>query len=381
MSNRASARLNQLSNILNADSFSSLGYSKRFRIAVIGSGNWGNTIAKVIAENTNEKHTIFQRQVKMWIYDEKIDGVNLSEIINTKHENVKYLPGVTLPNNLHAEPDIVKAAEGADLLVFNLPHQFLPNVCKQLKGHLKPHVRGLSCLKGLEVSANGCKLLSSYITEELGIECGALSGANLAPEVARGKWSETTIAYTIPKDFQGAGKDIDQKILWLAFHRPYFHVRVIDDVAGVSVAGALKNVVALAVGFVVGMGWGDNAKAAVMRVGLLEIIKFSKTFFPESKPETFTEESAGVADLITTCSGGRNVRVAKYMAETGESAGEAERKLLNGQSSQGIITAKEVHQLLEEVNKLDEFPLFEATYQIVYGDESMENLPDLLIKD
>lgn len=352
-----------------------------FKIAVIGSGNWGTTIAKVLAENAAYRPHLFKHQVDMWVFEEKIDGVNLTEIINSKHENVKYLPGVTLPNNLVAQPDIVKTAQDADLLVFNLPHQFLPKITKQLKGHLKPHCRAISCLKGLEVTPEGCKLLSTYITEQLNIPCGALSGANLAPEVARGKWSETTVAYKIPDDFQGQGKDIDQFVLKAAFHRPYFHVNVIEDVAGVSVAGALKNIVALAVGFVEGLGWGDNAKAAIMRVGLLEIIKFSRDFFPESEASTFTAESAGVADLITTCSGGRNVKVGRYMAETGEDALAAEKKLLNGQSSQGIITAKEVHELLTNVGKLDEFPLFEATYQIVYGSESIENLPVLLERD
>lgn len=380
----ASERLLHLSQIIGGVSLNPtsaaklLSPSKPFTIAVIGSGNWGTTIAKILAENAAARPHLFNHTVKMWVFEEKIDGENLTSIINTKHENVKYLPGVTLPKNLVAVPNIVEAAKNADLLVFNLPHQFLRNICKQLKGNIKPDVRAISCLKGLEVTPEGCKLLSTYITEQLGIECGSLSGANLAPEVARGKWSETTVAYKIPKDFKGPGKDIDHAVLKAAFHRTYFHVNVIEDVAGVSVAGALKNIVALAVGFVEGLGWGDNAKAAIMRVGLRETIKFSETFFPESVSTTFTAESAGVADLITTCAGGRNVKVGRYMAETGASAEEAEKKLLNGQSSQGIITAKEVHELLTNVNKVDQFPLFEATYQIIYGTESIENLPFLL---
>lgn len=349
-----------------------------FRIAVIGSGNWGTTIAKILAENCLSRPRLFRHHVLMWVYEEKVDGRNLTEIINLDHENVRYLSGVKLPRNLRANPDIVEVAKDADLLVFNLPHQFLPRVCKQLKGHIKPYCRGISCLKGLEVNSEGVKLLSTVITEQLGISCGALSGANLAPEIARGSWSETTVAYKIPEDFQGAGNDIDHFVLKAAFHRPYFHVRVVEDVAGVSVAGALKNVVALAVGFVEGLGWGDNAKAAIMRTGLLETIKFSQIFFPELRQSTFTKESAGVADLITTCAGGRNVKVGRYMAETGEDAETAEKKLLNGQSSQGIITAREVHELLKNVNRLDDFPLFEATYQILYGSESIENLPLLL---
>lgn len=349
-----------------------------FRIAVIGSGNWGTTIAKILAENAVARPHLFRHHVDMWVFEEKVDGRNLTEIINSDHENVRYLPGVKLPRNLRANPDMVAVAKEADLLVFNLPHQFLPRVCKTLKGHLKPNCRAISCLKGLEVTPEGCKLLSTVISEELGIACGALSGANLAPEIARGQWSETTVAYKLPEDFKGAGQDIDHFVLKAAFHRPYFHVNVVEDVAGVSVAGALKNIVALAVGFVEGLGWGDNAKAAIMRVGLLETIRFSQAFFPELRQSTFTKESAGVADLITTCAGGRNVKVGRYMAETGESAEATEKKLLNGQSSQGIITAREVHDLLSSVKKTGDFPLFEATYQIIYGAESIENLPKLL---
>lgn len=381
----AQSRLSQVANILSPTksphSRQSLTPDHPFKIAVIGSGNWGTTIAKVLAENALARPHLFSHYVKMWVFQEQIDGKNLTDIINIQNVNIKYLPGVKLPSNLVAEPSLLKTVEGADLIVFNLPHQFLPKILPQLKGHVPPTARAISCLKGLEVNKEGCKLLSTYITEELGIVCGALSGANLAPEVARGKWSETTIAYTLPKDYRGAGKDIDEYVLKAAFHRPYFHVNVIEDVAGVSVAGALKNVVALAVGFVEGLGWGDNAKSAIMRVGLLETIKFSEMFFPESKASTFTAESAGVADLITTCSGGRNVKVGRYMAQTGASAEVAEKKLLNGQSSQGIVTAKEVHELLENTDKLDEFPLFEATYQIIYGSESIENLPHLLNND
>lgn len=349
-----------------------------FKIAVIGSGNWGTTIAKILAENALARPHLFKHFVDMWVFEEKVDGRNLTAIINEDHENVRYLPGVKLPSNLRANSNIVEVAQDADLLVFNLPHQFLPRICSQLKGHLKPACRAISCLKGLEVNKDGVKLLSLAISDELGIACGALSGANLAPEIARGQWSETTVAYKIPDDFRGPGRDIDHFVLKAAFHRPYFHVNVVEDVAGISIAGALKNVVALAVGFVEGLGWGENAKAAIMRVGLLEIVSFSKAFFPESHQSTFLKESAGVADLITTCAGGRNVKIGRYMAETGEDAQTAEKKLLNGQSSQGVLTAKEVHELLTNVGRVEEYPLFEATYQIIFGSESIENLPKLL---
>lgn len=375
-------RLQQVSQILATPTSATAGASLHpphpFKVSVIGSGNWGTTIAKIVAENALARPHMFRHHVDMWVFEEKVNGRNLTAIINEDHENVRYLPNVKLPTNLRANSSIVEVAKDADLLIFNLPHQFLPRICSQLKGKLKPNCRGISCLKGLEVNKDGVKLLSQSITDELGIACGALSGANLAPEIARGQWSETTVAYKIPDDFRGPGRDIDHFVLKAVFHRPYFHVNVVEDVAGISIAGALKNVVALAVGFVEGLGWGENAKAAIMRVGLLEIVAFSKAFFPESHQSTFLKESAGVADLITTCAGGRNVKVGRYMAETGEDAATAEKKLLNGQSSQGVITAKEVHELLTNVGRVDEYPLFEATYQIIYGTESIENLPKLL---
>ena len=347
-----------------------------FRTTVVGSGNWGCTIAKVVAENCIERPQEFDQKVKMWVFEEKVNGQKLTEIINTKHENVKYLPGIMLPANIVAVPDVVDAYKDSDLIIFNIPHQFLGNILRQLKGKVNKNARAISCLKGLNVSRDGCDILPDVISKELGITCGALSGANLAPEVAECKWSETTVAYTLPDDYRGRGKDINKAVLKHLFHRPYFHVHVIDDVSGISLAGALKNVVAMAAGFVDGLGWGNNAKSAVMRLGLREMIHFAKLYFPTCEERTFTEESAGVADLITTCFGGRNVRVGRYMAQHKVSAHEAEKQLLNGQSCQGIYTTKEVFEFLSKRNAIDDFPLFHVTYDIIYNDFPMEKLPE-----
>lgn len=127
--------------------------------------------------------------------------------------------------------------------------------------------------------------------------------------MAKGQFCETTI---------GVPSQVDA-ILWDAvFHAPsVFHVSTVPDVAGVSLSGALKNVVALAAGFVDGLGLGGNTKAAILRIGLGEMRQFCLEFFEGSKPETFTNESAGIADLITTCYGGRNRKCAEEYARTG----------------------------------------------------------------
>lgn len=154
------------------------------------------------------------------------------------------------------------------LLPAALIRQFAAKICAQLKGHINPRARGISCIKGVDVSADSITLFPSYISHHLGIYCGALSGANIAGEIANEKFSETTIAYS-PPDFRGEMDDVSRETIRKLFHRPYFHVQISHDVAGVCLCGALKNIVAAAAGFIDGLEWGNNAKAAVIRVGTM----------------------------------------------------------------------------------------------------------------
>ncbi|KAK9241299.1 NAD-dependent glycerol-3-phosphate dehydrogenase N-terminus-domain-containing protein [Lipomyces kononenkoae] len=344
------------------------------KVSVIGSGNWGSAIAKIVAENAAENSDIFESDVRMWVFEELVAGQKLTDIINSQHENVKYLPGIKLPSNVVAVPDLLAAVQDADLLVFNVPHQFLPRICSTLKGNVPSTVRAVSCIKGVEVNGDGITIIANYISNELGIYCGALSGANLAPEVAEEKYSETTIAYKVPDPTDV----IDAKIIRTLFHRSYFHVNVVDDVAGVSLCGALKNIVALASGFVDGMEWGDNAKAAIIRRGLLEMTKFGREFFPESNASTFTEESCGVADVITSCSGGRNHKLGAALIKTRRPIFELEAELLKGQKAQGVTTAQEVYEFLDRRGKSREFPLFTAVHGIIFEGLDSYALPRIL---
>lgn len=374
----------------------------------------------------------------MWVFEEDVvipsdskhhaaagsEPQKLTNVINNYHENVKYLPGITLPDNLVANPSIHDAVKDSTILIFNLPHQFIHNVCNQLKGHILPYARGISCIKGVNVSDDGVSLFSEWIGEDLDIYVGALSGANIANEIAAEKWSETTIAYDPPtmdnsraptprstspgagaaggaldlsqiphKDARGrASKSkltpvppeyppLEHEILRKLFHRPYFHVQMVSDVAGVSLGGALKNIVALAAGFVEGRGWGDNAKAAVMRIGLMEMVRFGKEFFGQTvQTSTFTETSAGVADLITSSSGGRNFRCAKKAVEKGISVSEVEKQELNGQKLQGTLTAFEVHSFLSARDKVRDYPLFTAVNDILVGKAQVDDIPALVSK-
>lgn len=162
-------------------------------------------------------------------------------------------------------------------------------------------------------------------------------GANLANEVAEEKFCETTIGC---KDMKLA------PILRDMMQANHFRVVVVDDVDAVEACGALKNIVACGAGFVDGMGLGDNTKAAVIRLGLMEMIKFVDIFYPGSKLSTFFE-SCGVADLITTCYGGRNRKVSEAFVKTGKSIVELEKEMLNGQKLQGPPTAEEVNFMLK----------------------------------
>ncbi|CEQ40230.1 SPOSA6832_01826 [Sporobolomyces salmonicolor] len=390
-----------------------------------GSGNWGSAIARLVGKNVKARSEHFDEHVEMWCYEEDFEGRKLTEIINEKHENVKYLPGVTLGDNIHAEPDLLKAVKGANALIFVIPHQFIPATCKQLEGHIPEGTQAISLVKGVEVEEDKIHIFSEVIKEHLGIECAALSGANIANEVARDKFSETTIGC----------RDLDAAKRWAhLFETEFFRVAVSKDVLGVSLGGALKNVVAVAAGFIDGLQWGNNAKAAIMRIGLLEMKKlaslpvlphgpspsnsqqptdlrvshqFALEYFPGTEPETFVQESAGIADLITSCLGGRNRKCAEAFVTSGkvrprlltnvdslgcppvpavrsrhasplrvelltplpyalQSFDELEKDMLNGQKLQGVQTAKELYEFLKSRGKVEEYPLFTFVYRVAY---------------
>uniref|UniRef100_A0A8C9WGD4 Glycerol-3-phosphate dehydrogenase [NAD(+)] n=1 Tax=Scleropages formosus TaxID=113540 RepID=A0A8C9WGD4_SCLFO len=306
------------------------------KVCIIGSGNWGSAIARIIGNNAQRLQR-FSSTVKMWVFEESINGKKLTDIINTEHENVKYLPGYKLPENVVAVPELQDAAKDADLLVFVVPHQFIRKLCDEMVGCVPKTACGITLIKGIDEGPQGLRLISDIIREKMGIDVSVLMGANIANEVAAEKFCETTIG----------SKVMENGLLFKELlQTPNFRITVVSDADTVELCGALKNIVAVGAGFCDGLRCGDNTKAA----------------------------SCGVADLITTCYGGRNRRVAEAFATTGKSIEELEKEMLNGQKLQGPATSAEVYHILKQKGLVDKFPLFTAVYQICFEGKPVQEM-------
>jgi len=377
------------------------GYRRKGQIlarALIGSGNWGSAIATKMGINAAACPD-FEDKVYMWVFEEyvKLEGDKwvrpargskppegktwvdegyqpLTQVINEKHENVIYLPGIPLPENIYACPDIKECVTGATMMVFVIPHNFLAPIVPKMEGAFAEGAIGCSLIKGIEFEKTGDfkpilisdllqKEMKKGITGSWDVDMSVLMGANVANEVAKGDFAEATIGCT--------KMEIGEKWCKL-FNTPDFAVTAVADVAGAELCGALKNVVALGAGFSDGLGFGGNTKAAIIRIGLKEMQLFCEKFYGDRKIMSTTFlESCGVADLVTTCFGGRNRKCAEiYAANVIKGTKKAwdviEAEELNGQKLQGTGTCEDVMKALKAKNCVTDFPLFDKIYKIAF---------------
>ncbi len=244
------------------------------RVAVIGAGSWGTTVAHLAAHN--EPTTIWARRAEV------------AKQINETHVNDTYLPDYDLHPDLTATDDLGALVSEADLVVMGVPSQGFRETAKLVSEHIRPWVPIVSLTKGLEP---GTKLrMSEVAAEEIpGHPVGVLTGPNLAKEILAGHAAAAVIAMTDPS--------IAER-LQSVFATDLFRVYLNDDVVGCELGGALKNVVAVAAGMAVGLGTGDNTRAAVITRGLAELTRLGVAM--GGRPETFAG-LAGMGDLVATC--------------------------------------------------------------------------------
>ncbi|WP_107995515.1 NAD(P)H-dependent glycerol-3-phosphate dehydrogenase [Trichococcus paludicola] len=312
------------------------------KVAVLGAGSWGTALSMVLDENGHD--------VRLWGNDPK----QIKEI-NERHTNEHYLPGAKLSEAIVAYTDLKAAINEADALLFVLPTKAIRVVAKEvatlLDGQTKPHL--IHASKGLEQDTH--KRISVIIQEEIPTEkydsLVVLSGPSHAEEVAKKDITTITAASESEED---AG--YVQKL----FMNPYFRVYRNTDVIGVELGAALKNIIAVGAGALHGLGYGDNAKAALMTRGLAEISRLGTAFGAD--PMTFFGLS-GVGDLIVTGTSrhSRNWRAGDLIGK-----GQDLDEVLNnmGMVVEGVATTKAAYELAKE--KGIEMPITEAIYKVLY---------------
>lgn len=308
------------------------------KIAVLGAGAWGSALAINLSA---------QHQVRLWARNaEHVAAMQASR------SNQRYLPGFAFPSALQLESKLDAALSDAELLLVAVPTAGFRQLLREIAPTGMPLV--WAC-KGMEPGSS--KLLHQVAQEELPQEMprAVLSGPSFAQEVAQGLPTALTLA-SADEAFAAA--------MALALHSPRLRIYTSTDVVGVEVGGALKNVMAIAVGISDGMGLGFNARAALITRGLAEMTRLGLKL--GGRPETFMG-LAGAGDLILTCTGdlSRNRTVGLRLAK-----GDALSTILKelGHTAEGVLTAREMMQLARELQV--EMPITHAVCQVLF-----ENLP------
>lgn len=321
------------------------------KITILGGGAMATACSVLLAEQSDHSVAIWAR------------NPDYAAQIQQTRENQRLLPGITLPESINVTSDLTQAVEDADMLVVSVPTAYLRDALTEHRQLLTAEVPIVSVLKGIE---NETLLRpSEIITEILGNDrVVVLAGPSHAEEIAR----------RLPASVVAASADHDLAVrVQSVFSTDRFRVYTNADVVGVELGGALKNVLAIAVGICDGLGFGDNAKSALMTRGLVEMTRFGSSFGAD--PNTLFG-LAGIGDLITTCVSGysRNRHVGERLGK-----GETLDQILGSMSAvaEGVRTTRSVQKIAEKFNI--DMPITREVYEVLFNNRDPVTATDSLM--
>ncbi|AUW62513.1 MULTISPECIES: NAD(P)H-dependent glycerol-3-phosphate dehydrogenase [Staphylococcus] len=326
------------------------------KITVFGTGSFGTALANVLAENGHS--------VLMWGKNE-----NTVDEINQSHQNKRYLKDVTLNETIKATSQLEQAVNFSDIFLIALPTKAIRNVVTEIDQHIKTKKTFIHVAKGIENETfkRVSEMIEDSVSKNHKNGVGVLSGPSHAEEVVIKQ--PTTVA--------ASSKDEHiSKLIQDLFMNDYLRVYTNNDLIGVELGGALKNIIAVASGIVAGMGYGDNAKAALMTRGLAEISRLGEKLGAD--PMTFLG-LGGIGDLIVTCTSthSRNYTLG-YKLGKGKTTEEALNEM--NMVVEGIYTTNSVYHLAKSQNV--DMPITNALYKVLFEDKPVkDSVKDLMGRD
>ena len=315
-------------------------------ISIIGDGGMGTVLGILLSERG--------AGVRIWGYDRE----QLARI-DRDRENKKFLPGYKLPAGLLFEPEDERIMSGVDLIISAVPCQFTRAVWSRLRGHVPDEIPIVSVTKGVENDTllRPTQIMAEILGSDPSDRLVVLSGPTIADELARKLPATACVA--------GTNEELSKQVQ-ATFSVPWFRVYTNTDIVGVELAGAMKNVIAIAAGIIDGTGVGDNAKAALLTRGLAEITRLGIAM--GARPQTFSGLT-GLGDLVTTCisPSGRNrafgERIGKGM--TVEQAQSATDSVV-----EGVATCRSIVALAEEFDI--EMPITQAIHAVLFENKPVQ---------
>jgi glycerol-3-phosphate dehydrogenase (NAD(P)+) len=311
------------------------------KIAVMGAGSWGTTFAKVLADNP-------ENEVVLWARREDV-----AEEINSDHRNGDYLPGIHLPKSLKANTDVAKVLYGAELVFLSVPSQSLRGNLTEWGPLLPKSAILVSLMKGVEKDT-GLRM-SEVISQTTGFDASQIavvSGPNLALEIANEQPAASVAA---------SASQVTAALVAKAASNGYFTTFTNRDVIGTEFGGILKNLIAVAIGIVNGVGYGENTKASIMTRGLAEISRFAVAY--GAKANTMVG-LAGLGDLIATSESplSRNHKAGEMLGK-GYTLREVLRRM--SQTAEGLSSVAPILQLAAAKNV--SMPIVEQVQLVLEG--------------